>query len=57
MTVIHQAMDCIHYVNDYSLAVRLLEEAHKNDKHNIETGELLYDAYFWTVKIYSMDYI
>ena len=51
MTVIHQAMDCIHYVNDYSLAVRLLEEAHKNDKHNIETGELLYDAYFWIVKI------
>ena len=42
-------MSSIHFIGEYSLAVTLLEEAHKRDKHNIELAEELYYAYFWTV--------
>ena len=51
--MVKQVMDAIHYIGDYILAVRLLEEAHKKDKHNIEFGELLYYAYFWTVFLFN----
>lgn len=44
-----QALDGIHYLGDYSLAVKLFENAHALDKNNIETGERLYFAYFCTV--------
>lgn len=47
--VLSQALDGIHYLGDYSLAVKLFENAHALDKNNIETGERLYFAYFCTV--------
>ena len=42
-------MVAIHYLGDYSLAVRLLEPVHAIDKNNISTAEMLYLAYFCQV--------
>ena len=50
--MVKQVLSAIHYIGDYTLAVRLLEEAHKKDKHNIEIGESLYYSYFWVVRIW-----
>ena len=47
--VLKQALDGIHYIGDYSLAVKLFENAHALEKNNIETGEWLYFSYFCTV--------
>lgn len=50
-SILNQALDGIHYIGDYSLAVQLFENAHALDKNNIETGELLYFSYFCTVRL------
>lgn len=47
--VLKQALNGIHYIGDYSLAVKLFENAHALEKNNIETGEWLYFSYFCTV--------
>lgn len=47
-------MSTIHYLGEYSLAVELLEKAHKVGINNIATSEMLYLAYYCNVRIHSM---
>ena len=48
-------MSTIHYLGEYSLAVELLEKAHKADINNIATSEMLYIAYYCNVSVVGVD--